>query len=155
GAVRPPRHGRRADHPLPTPARRAQARSRPRHDGRADRAVGRDGDRRDSRARRLRRVPRARRRQLMSVDVHTKVLDTAAVKAQFPLLARRIDGRPLHYLDSANTSQKPRCVIDTMTRFTETRYAPINRSAYRLAAEATDDYEAARAKVARFVNARH
>ena len=81
-------------------------------------------------------------------------LDTAAIKAQFPVLQRRIDGAPLHYLDSANTSQKPQCVIDAMTRFVETAYAPINRSAYRLAAEATDAYEQARAKVARFVNAR-
>jgi cysteine desulfurase / selenocysteine lyase len=92
----------------------------------------------------------------MTVDVTTTpVFDTAAVKAQFPLLRRQIDGAPLHYLDSANTSQKPQCVIDTMARFTETSYAPINRSAYRLAAEATDAYEAARSKVARFINARH
>ena len=94
----------------------------------------------------------------MTVDVTAttaRVFDTAAVKAQFPLLRRMIDGAPLHYLDSANPSQKPQCVIDTMTRFTETSYAPINRSAYRLAAEATDAYENARAKVARFVNAGH
>jgi cysteine desulfurase/selenocysteine lyase len=91
----------------------------------------------------------------MSVDVTTTAFDTQAVKAEFPLLRRRIDGRPLHYLDSANTSQKPQCVIDAMTRFTETSYAPINRSAYRLAAEATDAFEAARAKVAGFVNARN
>jgi len=90
----------------------------------------------------------------MTVET-TTVFDTQAVKAQFPLLRRQIDGAPLHYLDSANTSQKPQCVIDTMTRFTETMYAPINRSAYRLAAEATDAYEGARAKVAGFVNARH
>ncbi len=93
----------------------------------------------------------------MTVDVTTptRAFDTAAVKAQFPLLRRLIDGAPLHYLDSANTSQKPQCVIDAMTQFTETSYAPINRSAYRLAAEATDAYEGARAKVARFVNAGH
>ncbi len=94
----------------------------------------------------------------MTVDVATattEALDTTAVKVQFPLLARLIDGAPIHYLDSANTSQKPRAVIDAMTTFTETSYAPINRSAYRLAAEATDAYEAARAKVARFVNAAH
>jgi cysteine desulfurase/selenocysteine lyase len=82
-------------------------------------------------------------------------LDVAAVKAQFPILARTIDGAPIHYLDSANTSQKPRPVIDAMTAFTETSYAPINRSAYRLAAEATDAFEQARARVARFVNAAH
>jgi len=83
------------------------------------------------------------------VDGH----DLSAVKERFPLLQREIDGAPIHYLDSANTSQKPVEVIDAMTEFTKTSYAPINRSAYRLAAEATDAYESARAKVARFVNA--
>ena len=90
----------------------------------------------------------------MSVDITTE-LDTATVKAQFPLLQRQLDGAPIHYLDSANSSQKPQCVIDAMSEFTETSYAPINRSAYRLAADATDAYEAARAKVAGFVNAGH
>ena len=84
-----------------------------------------------------------------------RVLDTATVKAQFPLLGDTIDGAPIHYLDSANSSQKPQSVIDAMSAFTEHHYAPINRSAYRLAAEATDAYESARAKVARFVNAAH
>jgi cysteine desulfurase / selenocysteine lyase len=80
-------------------------------------------------------------------------LDPATVRKQFPVLGRTIDGAPIHYLDSANSSQKPQSVIDAMTEFTETSYAPINRSAYRLAAEATEAYEGARAKVARFVNA--
>ena len=80
-------------------------------------------------------------------------LDTAAIKAQFPLLQREINGLPLVYLDSANTSQKPRSVIDSMTKFMETSYAPINRSAYVLAAEATDAYEGARKGVQRFINA--
>jgi cysteine desulfurase/selenocysteine lyase len=79
--------------------------------------------------------------------------DAAAVKSRFPVLARQIDGAPLVYLDSANTSQKPREVIDAMVQFMETSYAPINRSAYRLAAEATDLYEGARAKAQRFINA--
>jgi len=82
-------------------------------------------------------------------------LDAAALRAQFPIFERRIDGELLHYLDSANTSQKPRQVLDAMDRFTTTRYAPINRSAYRLAAEATDAFEGARRSIARFVNARH
>ena len=81
-------------------------------------------------------------------------LDVAAIKQQFPLLQREVNGAPLVYLDSANTSQKPQVVIDAMTRFMEQSYAPINRSAYLLAAEATDAYEGARAKVQRFVNAR-
>lgn len=75
-------------------------------------------------------------------------------KSDFPLLSREIDGKPIVYLDSANTSQKPRQVIDAMTRFMEDSYAPINRSAYRLAAEATDLYEGARRTAQRFINAR-
>ena len=89
------------------------------------------------------------------MTLEVPVLDTAQVKKQFPLIGDTIDGAPIHYLDSANSSQKPQCVIDAMSSFTEHHYAPINRSAYRLAAEATDAYEGARAKVARFVNADH
>ena len=80
-------------------------------------------------------------------------LDVARIRKDFPVLQREINGKPLVYLDSANTSQKPQAVIDAMTSFMETAYAPINRSAYQLAAEATDLYEGARTKVARFINA--
>lgn len=80
-------------------------------------------------------------------------LDAALVRKDFPIFDRTIDGMPIVYLDSANTSQKPRHVIDAMTQFMENSYAPINRSAYRLAAEATDMFEGARQKVATFVNA--
>jgi cysteine desulfurase / selenocysteine lyase len=79
--------------------------------------------------------------------------DWVRVRADFPFLERRIDGAPVIYLDSANTSQKPRQVIDAMSNFMATGYAPINRSAYRMAGEATDAYEGARRAVARFVNA--
>jgi cysteine desulfurase/selenocysteine lyase len=90
----------------------------------------------------------------MSTPVETATpLDAVTIRKQFPVLNRTIDGAPIHYLDSANSSQKPQAVIDAMTEFTETSYAPINRSAYRLAAEATEAYEGARAKVAGFVNA--
>ncbi|MEQ1698854.1 MAG: SufS family cysteine desulfurase [Ilumatobacteraceae bacterium] len=81
-------------------------------------------------------------------------LDVAAIKAQFPLLQRELNGAPLVYLDSANTSQKPQVVIDAMSHFMEHSYAPINRSAYSLAAEATDAFEGARTKVQHFINAR-
>jgi cysteine desulfurase/selenocysteine lyase len=81
-------------------------------------------------------------------------LDVAAIKAQFPLLRREMNGVPLVYLDSANTSQKPQSVIDAMSRFMQESYAPINRSAYQLAAEATDLFEGARTKVRQFINAR-
>lgn len=80
-------------------------------------------------------------------------LDVAAIKKDFPLLGRLINGKPIVYLDSANTTQKPRQVIDAMSHFMETSYAPINRSAYQLAAESTDAFEAARLAVRKFINA--
>ena len=80
-------------------------------------------------------------------------IDWTAVRADFPVLQREIDGAPIVYLDSGNTSQKPRQVIDAMDEFLRNEYAPINRSAYRLAAAATDRYEGARAAVARLINA--
>jgi cysteine desulfurase/selenocysteine lyase len=79
--------------------------------------------------------------------------DPTVIKKDFPLLEREINGKPLVYLDSANTSQKPRQVIDAMARFMETSYGPINRSAYHVAAEATDAFEGARTAVRRFINA--
>ncbi|MEY2755188.1 MAG: hypothetical protein RJB65_1546, partial [Actinomycetota bacterium] len=77
----------------------------------------------------------------------TGAIDVRALRTQFPVLSRRIDDKPLVYLDSANTSQKPLAVIEAMDTFLRTSYAPINRSAYRLAAEATDAYEGARSDV--------
>ena len=87
--------------------------------------------------------------------MNTSRVDWAAVKADFPVLQRMIDNQRLVYLDSANTSQKPNAVIDAMTDFMRNSYAPINRSAYRMAGEATDLYEGARSKVQRFINARN
>jgi cysteine desulfurase/selenocysteine lyase len=86
--------------------------------------------------------------------VNTSRVDWAAVKADFPVLQRTIDNQRLVYLDSANTSQKPNAVIDAMADFMRNGYAPINRSAYRMAGEATDLFEGARSKVQRFINAR-
>ena len=79
--------------------------------------------------------------------------DAALLKKDFPLLQRRINDKPLVYLDSANTSQKPQQVIDAMSQFMETTYAPINRSAYQLAAESTDAFENARSLCRTFINA--
>jgi cysteine desulfurase/selenocysteine lyase len=80
-------------------------------------------------------------------------LDIAAIKADFPMLSRQIDGKRLIYLDSAATSQKPTAVIDAMDNFFRNSYASVNRGAYRIAAEATDLLEHARSAVARFVGA--
>jgi len=81
--------------------------------------------------------------------------DLQRVRADFPVLAEVINGKPLVYLDSANSSQKPNAVIDAMTSFLQHDYSPTNRSAYTMAAHATDLYEGARTKVARFINAPH
>jgi len=79
--------------------------------------------------------------------------DLQRVRADFPVLAEVINGKPLVYLDSANSSQKPNAVIDAMTSFLQHDYSPTNRSAYTMAAHATDLYEGARTRVARFINA--
>ena len=79
--------------------------------------------------------------------------DSVAIRRDFPILATQINGKPLVYLDSANTSQKPNIVIDAMSKFMRETYAPINRSAYTLAANATELYEGARNAVAKFINA--
>lgn len=79
--------------------------------------------------------------------------DQTAVRNDFPILSRQVDGKPLVYLDSGNTSQKPQRVIDAMSHFQEHTYAPINRSSYRLAGEATDAYEKGRVAIARLINA--
>ncbi|MBM3805267.1 MAG: SufS family cysteine desulfurase [Actinobacteria bacterium] len=81
-------------------------------------------------------------------------LDAEKIRRDFPVVTSSINGKPVVYLDSANTSQKPEVVIDAMTAFMREGYAPINRSAYSLAAEATERYEAARTKVAKFINAK-
>jgi cysteine desulfurase/selenocysteine lyase len=81
------------------------------------------------------------------------MFDLSKIKADFPHLRREIDHSPVIYLDSANTSQKPTAVIEAMRSFTEQSYAPINRSAYRMAAAATDAFENARSLVASFINA--
>ena len=79
--------------------------------------------------------------------------DVATIRKDFPVLHRLVNEKPLVYLDSANTSQKPQVVIDALSHFMEHGYAPINRSAYQLAAEATDAFEATRSALATFINA--
>lgn len=80
-------------------------------------------------------------------------LDVARIKADFPILERRLHDRRLIYLDSAATSQKPRSVIEAMSHYYEHYNANVHRGAHQLAVESTDAIEAARRAVARFVNA--
>ena len=82
-------------------------------------------------------------------------LDVGRVRKDFPILDRQVrGGRPLIYLDSANTSQKPRQVIDAISGFYERHNANIHRATHELSEEATAAYEGARIKVAGFVGAR-
>lgn len=80
--------------------------------------------------------------------------DVARIRQDFPILSQpQARGRPLVFLDSGASAQKPRVVIDAMVRCMETAYANVHRGAYRLSELATDSYEAARAATARFLNA--
>jgi cysteine desulfurase / selenocysteine lyase len=79
--------------------------------------------------------------------------DVAAIRADFPILEREINGCPLVYLDSGNTSQKPRQVIDTIRAHYEWHNGNVARSVHTLGTEATEAYEGARAKVAAFIGA--
>lgn len=81
--------------------------------------------------------------------------DAASVKADFPVLSQTANGKPVCYLDSANSAQKPQAVINTMTRVMATHYSNVHRAVYAFGAETSAAYEGARAKVARFLNARH
>ena len=81
-------------------------------------------------------------------------VDWAAVRADFPVLSRQVNGKPLVYLDSANTSQKPRSVIETTDVFYREHNANISRAVHTLGMEATEAFEAARGTLAAFVNVR-
>ncbi|MEV8190630.1 cysteine desulfurase [Rhodococcus pyridinivorans] len=86
----------------------------------------------------------------MTVPVRT--LDIARIRADFPILARTVrDGKPLVYLDSGATSQRPIQVLDAEREFLATRNAAVHRGAHALSEEATDSYEDARAVIASFV----
>ena len=79
--------------------------------------------------------------------------DAEAIRAEFPILSRQVHGKPLVYLDSAASAQKPRAVIQAMTRAMEYSYANVHRGLHTLANETTDAYEAARKKTAAFIGA--
>jgi cysteine desulfurase/selenocysteine lyase len=81
-------------------------------------------------------------------------LDAARLRRDFPILERRINGRPLVYLDNAATAQKPAAVIEAMKRYYETTNANIHRGVHTLSVEATEAYERARVKVQKFLGAR-
>jgi len=79
--------------------------------------------------------------------------DVEQIRADFPILSRQVNGKPLVYLDNGASAQKPRCVIDAVTTAYSHEYANVHRGLHYLSNLATDKYEAVRAIVARFVNA--
>ncbi len=88
----------------------------------------------------------------MAVTSQTK-LDAHRLRADFPVFEQEIHGKPLAYLDSASSTQKPRQVLDALREFYETSYANVHRGVYELALRSTAGYEGAREKVRAYVNA--
>ncbi|CAM2971343.1 cysteine desulfurase [Paenibacillus sediminis] len=82
-------------------------------------------------------------------------MNTAWIREQFPILNQQVNGHPLVYLDNAATSQKPRAVIEAVKHYYERDNANVHRGVHTLGSRATDAYEGAREKVARFIHAKH
>jgi len=76
-----------------------------------------------------------------------------AIRADFPILSREVNGKPLVYLDNGASAQKPQVVIDTITRAYAEEYSNVHRGLHYLSNLATENYEAVRGKIARFLNA--
>ena len=86
-------------------------------------------------------------------DSRSMALDVDAIRAAFPLLQGGDGREPIHYLDNAATTHKPRAVIETISRCYRDHWAPVHRGLYPLAEAASEAYEQARARVARFIGA--
>jgi cysteine desulfurase/selenocysteine lyase len=89
----------------------------------------------------------------MNAPANIKAFNAEAARADFEILSRTVYGKPLVYLDSGASAQKPRVVLDTMRDFAQTDYANVHRGVHYLSAAATDRYEAARETVAKFLGA--
>jgi len=89
----------------------------------------------------------------MSANPAPAAFDPLRYRADFPLLARKVHGKPLIYFDNANTAQKPRAVIEAVDAFYREHNANVSRAVHTLGEEATSAYEAVRDKLARFINA--
>lgn len=84
-----------------------------------------------------------------------KLNDIESIRAQFPILQREVNGKPLIYLDNGATSQKPQSVIDAISRYYTNKNSNIHRGVHTLSQEATSAYENVRKNVQRFINAKH
>jgi cysteine desulfurase/selenocysteine lyase len=88
-------------------------------------------------------------------EAGTRAFEIDVIRADFPILSRKVNGQDLVYLDNAATSQKPKQVIQALTDYYEQTNANVHRGVHTLSIEATDGYELARTKVAKFINAPH
>jgi len=91
--------------------------------------------------------------QVPDLSGSRRIFDAHSVKRDFPILLQSVHGKPLVWLDNGATTQKPRAVIDRLSRFYAEENSNIHRAAHALAARATDAYEGARDKVGRFIGA--
>ena len=82
-------------------------------------------------------------------------MDIKNIKSEFPIFKQKINGKPLVYLDSANSSQKPKVVIDRISSFYETEYSNVGRSVHSLAVKATNRFEQTRDRVKNYINAKY
>ncbi len=82
-------------------------------------------------------------------------MDIKNIKSEFPIFKQKVNGKPLTYLDSANSSQKPKAVIDRISNFYETEFSNVGRSVHTLAVKATNRFEDVRDKVKAYLNAKH
>jgi hypothetical protein len=93
------------------------------------------------------------RETVEETGVRGRMLDVDGIRADFPILHRRVHGRPLVYLDNAATTQKPQAVIDALSRYYTEANANVHRGVHFLSGIATDAYESARSKVRAYFNA--
>ncbi len=89
----------------------------------------------------------------LTTEMTTEILDVAKIRTDFPILGRSMNGKPLAFLDSAASSQKPNQVVSAITNYYQNHHANVHRGMYTLAAEATELFENTRTKIAQFIGA--
>ena len=89
----------------------------------------------------------------MTTSNPTPILDVSKIRADFPVLHQEVNGKPLVYMDTGATSQKPQCVIDALVQFYTADNSNVHRGVHTLSQRATEDYDTARSKARQFLNA--
>src|SRR6185295_8131437 len=99
------------------------------------------------------RDERVRKRRKRKIRRFTTMPSWDNIRADFPILHQQVNGKPLVYLDNGATSQKPKAVIEALVRYYERDNSNVHRGLHALSMRATDAYEGARTRVAKFINA--